>query len=225
MTSPIPETDRQSLSIVVLGDFNPAIFQPLWFSANGLMPREETESAANVIIHRRVASFSMGRIHVQVDESRLGLTTAESPDAPILRDLAIGTLSILEHTPLKALGFNLDRAIELDSVEATREFAETIAPKQCWSRVLDDPEALQVIVMGTRSDCVADRMQIRVQLGSERRVIIGINQHYQVAKDEDVDPRECHNSAQRALRDDWNEFIAYASDAAVKLMQTERTTE
>jgi hypothetical protein len=98
------EPDRQSYAIVVLGDFNPSIFQPLWFSLNGLMPEEETKNADIAIIHKQIASFSIGKIQVQVDDSRLGLTTVESPQGPILRDLAIGTLSILEHTPLKELG-------------------------------------------------------------------------------------------------------------------------
>ena len=103
---PVIEPERQSYAIVVLGDFNPSIFHPLWFSANGLLPEEETSEAEISVIHKAIASFKVGKLQIQVDESRLGLTAFESSQGPILRDLAIGTLSILEHTPLKAVGIN-----------------------------------------------------------------------------------------------------------------------
>ncbi len=112
------EPEQQSLSIVVLGDFNPAIFQPLWFSANGLMPKEEAENADISIIQKQLAIFKLGQTHVQVDESRLGLTTMELQQGPVLRDLAYGILSILEHTPLKAIGFNLEMVFTMESKDA-----------------------------------------------------------------------------------------------------------
>ena len=72
------------------------------------MPEEETKNADIAVIQKQIASFSMGKIQVQVDDFRLCLATVESSQGPILRDLAIGTLSILEHTPLKAIGLNHD---------------------------------------------------------------------------------------------------------------------
>lgn len=224
MTSPISEPE-QSLSIVVLGDFNPSIFQPLWFSSNGLMPIEETKAAEITVIHRKVAAFLMGGIQVQVDESRFGLTTTEDSCAPLLRDLAAGTLSILEHTPLKAIGLNLDRAIELSSEEEVTEFVDAIAPKQHWEDILHEPHAQQVIIAGTRTDCIADRIQIRVQRVAEHRVFVGINQHYQLATDGDSEPRECHHKALRSLREDWTGFCRFADEAATRVMRTNQAGE
>ena len=46
------------VSVVALGSFNPAIFQPLWFSSNNLVRKEEAEGAEIKIIHHDVTMFS-----------------------------------------------------------------------------------------------------------------------------------------------------------------------
>ncbi len=218
MPKPITETQQQAISIVVLGDFNPSIFQPLWFSANGLMPAEETESADIAVIHKRVASFSMGKMQIQVDEERLGMTTVESPQGPVLRDLAIGTLSILEHSPLKAIGINLDTVFAIESDEAWHEIGHRLVPKSPWTPLIAQPGMQQVIVEGKREGCLADKVQIRVQPTAQRHVMVAINQHYQLATKERTDVRERHSAALRALRDDWTSFFTYASKAAIKVI-------
>lgn len=218
MPKPIAETLREAISIVVLGDFNPSIFQPLWFSANGLMPAEETKSADIAVIHKKVASFSMGKMQVQVDEARLGLTTVESPQGLVLRDLAIGTLSVLEHTPLKAIGINLDTVFVIDSDEAWHAIGHRLVPKSHWIPIVTQPGMQQVIVDGKREGCVADKVQIRVQPTGQRHVMVAINQHYQLETKERTDVRERHDAAIRALRDDWTSFFKYAGEAATKVI-------
>jgi hypothetical protein len=145
----VVEPDRQSFAIVVLGDFNPSIFQPMWFSANELLPEEEAREAEISVIHKAIASFSVGKLQIQVDESRLGLTTVESSQGPILRDLAIGTLSILEHTPLKAIGINRDMVFQCESEEVWHAIGHHMAPKSDWERVLEKPGMVQLAVRGT----------------------------------------------------------------------------
>lgn len=222
VTKPIFETQQEAISIVILGDFNPSIFQPFWFSANGLMPSEETKAAEIEMIHKRLASFSMGKIKVQVDEARLGLTTVESPQGLVLRDLAIGTLSILEHTPLKAIGINLDTVFELESDDAWHAIGHRLVPKKHWTPFVSQPGMQQVIVEGKRDNCSADRIQIRVQPTAQRQVMVAINQHYNLASKERMDVRERHDAAVRALQEDWTTFFKYAVAAAVQVISPEQ---
>ena len=212
------ESDRQSFAIVVLGDFNPSIFQPLWFSSNGLMPEEETKDADISLIHKQVASFSISKIQIQVDDSRLGLTTFESPQGPILRDLAIGTLSILEHTPLTAIGLNHDMVFPLETDEAWHAVGDRLVPKSDWKQIFDDPGMRQVLVEGKRPNCSADRVHVRVQPSANYSVSISINQHYQLETDERAEVRDRHREAIRVMQDDWTSFVSYARDAACKLL-------
>lgn len=214
----VVEPDSESFSIVVLGDFNPAILQPLWFSVNGLMPEEEARNADVDIIHKQFASFSIGGIRVQVDDSRLGVTAVESPQGPILRDLVLGTLAILEHTPLKAIGLNRDMVFVMKSDEAWHEVGNRLVPKSDWEQILKCPRMRQVVVEGQHSGCHADRLHVRVQPSASLGILIAVNQHYQLETDERVEVRDRHNEAIRILRDDWPPFITYAREASQKLL-------
>ncbi len=212
------DPEREAFSVVVLGNFNPSIFQPLWFSTNGLLPKEEAETAVISIVHPEIASFSIGKVQVQVESSRLGLTTLEAPQGPVLRDLAIGTLSILEHTPLKALGLNFDAFFSVESSEAWDVLSNRLAPASNWEAMLDNPGMRQIIVDGQRQGCDADRVQFRVQPSRSREIMCAVNQHYQLDASPDLTVRDCHNKALKALRDDWVGFVEFARASSVSIV-------
>jgi hypothetical protein len=212
------QPDRESIAIVALGDFNPSIFQPLWFSLNGLVPEEEANNADISIIHKQLASFAIGKIHIQVDESRLALTTVDFPQGPILRDLAIGTLSILEHTPLTAIGLNRDMVVTFESDEDWHAIGHRLVPKEDWAQILERPGMRQVVVEGKRPDCKADQLHVRVQPSADREILIAVNQHYKLERVDRAEVRARHNEAIRVLQDDWTSFITYALGAADKLL-------
>jgi hypothetical protein len=220
---PITEPDRESFAIVALGDFNPAIFQPLWFSQNGLMPEEETKNADIAIIHKQVASFMMGKVQVQVDDTRFALTTSESPQLPLLRDLAVGTITILEHSPLKAIGLNRDMMFTLETVEAWHAVGNRLVPKDDWATVLERPGMRQVAVEGKRNGCNADQLNIRVQPSADREVLIAVNQHYRLETEQRSEVRERHREALRVLQEDWTSFVDYAYNTACALLHFNST--
>ena len=215
----VVEPDSETFSIVVLGDFNPAILQPLWFSVNGLMSQQEADNADIDIIHKEFASFLISGIKVQVDHSRLGMTAMESPRGPTLRDLVLGTLLILEHTPLKAIGLNRDMVFQMESDDAWHGVGDRLAPKDDWRQILDSPGMQQVVVEGKRSDCSADQLHVRVQPSGARQILIAVNQHYKLETTERVEVRDRHNEAVRVLNDDWQSFFGYALEAAWGILQ------
>lgn len=212
----IVDADQELFSIVILGNFNPSIFQPLWFSANDLMAEAETAEADIGIIHRQLAAFSIGGVKVEVDDSRLALTALESQQGLVVRDLAIGTLSILEHTPLTAVGLNCDLVYSIANDEMWHEIGNRLVPKEDWKEVLDSPEMGQLVVVGKRKDCHADRISIRVQPRGNRKVLVAVNQHYDVLKAEDGERsvQDCHEDAKLAIQEDWHSFNSHARNAA-----------
>lgn len=212
----VVEPDSELFSIVVLGDFNPAILQPLWFWVNGLVPEAEAKEADVDVIHKQFALFSMGGIRVQVDGSRLHVAAIESPQGPILRDLVLGTLSILEHTPLKAIGLNRDMTFVMETDEAWHEVGDRLVPKGDWEQILACPGMRQVVVEGQCSDCNADRLHVRVQPSANLEILIAVNQHYQLESKERVEVRDRHNEATRVLADDWLPFITYAREKVAR---------
>lgn len=216
------EPEDQSFSIVVLGAFNPAIFQPLWFSANGLVPSEEAENAEISVIHKEVAAFSIGSMQIQVSGSRFAITTVESTQGPMLKDLALGTLEILEHTPLDAIGLNLDMEFNLPSKEVWHALGHRLVPKDDWKPILTEPGLQHLIVVGKRPECRADQIQIQVHPSSTKQlpwcVSIRCNQHYRLMSEERSDVRQRHDEAIRILHEDWTSFCNYARDAAQSLL-------
>ena len=51
-----PEID--GVDVVLVGDFNPAIFTPAWFALNGLLPESATASADLQIAHQQITAFN-----------------------------------------------------------------------------------------------------------------------------------------------------------------------
>ena len=55
MDSPQLKINRHS--IVLIGNFNPKIFQPAWFGSEGLIQKKEAEQSTIEIIHPDVVIF------------------------------------------------------------------------------------------------------------------------------------------------------------------------
>jgi hypothetical protein len=77
MAQRIPEVN--SVSIVLVGTFNPSIFQPQWFVRQNLLPQEEGNKADVKIIAPQVCQFETERFVIQVTANRFSATS--KPDA------------------------------------------------------------------------------------------------------------------------------------------------
>ncbi len=60
----------QGVTIVVLGAFNPSIFQPSWFVQEELVRSDEGESVELEIIHPEMTIFNMEWFRFQVNRDR-----------------------------------------------------------------------------------------------------------------------------------------------------------
>ena len=52
--SGLGQSERQGMSIVALGSFNPAIFHPIWFARQGLIRDAEAEAAEIQVVSPEV---------------------------------------------------------------------------------------------------------------------------------------------------------------------------
>ncbi|MCR9293907.1 MAG: DUF616 domain-containing protein [bacterium] len=220
------EPEQEVHSLVLLGSFNPSIFHPAWYSDNDLLAKEETAEALDLILTREVSTFTVNDIHFQIEQHRFGLTTKDAAKAPFLRDLAIGTFVLLEHTPLTALGLNLELEFALPSVEAWHEVGHRLAPKEPWKTILENPGMRGLVMEGKRPDCDANRIQIRVQPSRSitHGVLVGMNQHYDIKTESRESVRECNAEVIRILNNEGQSlrsFLLKASDTLVHPTQQE----
>jgi len=110
-------------SIILLGSFNPSIFQPMWFAAHNLISKQEGESAGTRVVHAQVSSFSVGDwLELQVTEERFAASTLQEPSFEPLCDLVLGTFQLLRHTPIQKMGLN-------------REFHFRMSSEKEWNKV------------------------------------------------------------------------------------------
>lgn len=220
MTSPSSPPERQNFSIVLLGAFNPAIFQPLWFSVNGLVPKEEAEAAELQVVHKDLSSLTIGSIQIQINKQRFGITALESSQGPQVRDLALGVICILEHTPLTAIGLNLEFLFGFNDDASWHGFGHRLAPKEAWRKFLIDPGMSGLEIEGKRDGVPKAKVNMRVAPSADipRGVQIAINQHYDLKTPALQSESERNAEASRILAEDWAPFCSYARHAANSLL-------
>lgn len=186
MSSYTPEL--QGILLILRGDFNPIIFSPAWFAAEGLIRKEEAEKAETQIIHQDVVNFNLDWLRIQVTRDTFVAETTQDAYEEVLRDLVVGTFRLLRHTPVKMMGINLQRHYRIEDETQWHNMGHLLTPKEQWDGILDNPGMRSVkMEQGKRSDGYKGKIMIEVQPSS--KVIPGIfflvNDHYTVENIQD----------------------------------------
>jgi len=127
------EPEDGNVSIVLVGDLNPASFHPAWFEANHLLTAEEVDGAHLELVHREIALFRVGEwLNVRVEPSRF---VAETREAPYVRlsDLVLRTFkTCLNHTPIRMLGINRRVHFSVGDEPTRNRIGKLLAPQEPW---------------------------------------------------------------------------------------------
>ena len=186
------EPEISGVQIVVLGQFNPAIFAPAWFALNGLLREGVTTNAQVQVIHPQVADFTADWLHLKVMSERFEVTTQQAPYER-LRDLVVRVFSeCLHHTPVTAFGINRNVHFLVRDAGARNVIGMALAPLEPWG-----PWREQLELDGKHGGMTGVRMsQFRpagryeggqinvavepsVQVGEGRKgVYVGVNDHF-----------------------------------------------
>lgn len=175
-----PTPDRYGRSIVIIGDFNPKIFQPAWFAAEGLIGKQEAEGAKIDVIHHDASLFSTDWARIEVLRERFMIeTTQQLIDKP-LRDLVLGTFKILHHTPLRVMGINTWMHFRIESKEKWNNAGHSLTPKDLWSEVLDKPGMMAIAMRESpRRDGIKGYLDVRIEPSGaiEPGLFLAVNVH------------------------------------------------
>lgn len=218
------ELDR--VSVVLLGRFNPIIFHPAWFARHGLIRDQEADNAADVLVTEQLTKFRTEWFEIQVTRDRLHVFTEDLSHSVPLRDLVISTLSLLEHTPVWAVGMNRHLHYKLEDAELWHRFGHMLAPKSHWHKIITSPGMEGLVISGTRTEAPDAKIQWRVE--PSRRVHPGvyfaINQHHEIPRDDDSrSKKELVASPDRrrlfdALAAGWDSLQTYSRTGAESLL-------
>lgn len=175
------QTAIQGMSIVLLGDFNPKIFQPAWFAHENLIRAPEAEAADIKIINPEIVIFELEWLSVQITRDRCIFGTTQEAYYEIVRDLCLGTFKLLRHTPIQKMGINRDYDFRMNSLEEWHAFGHKVAPKEIWNSILKKSGLISLTIEGIREDGL--KGYIRVKVEPSKRVHPGIyiqvNDHYE----------------------------------------------
>ena len=192
------------MSIVLLGDFNPKIFQPAWFGGHELIRPTEADEAEVEIVHSEVTRFRLDWVVLQVTRDRLVVETIQDAFFEASRDLVLATFGLLGHTPLRSMGINMEAHWRLASVEACQRFTRVLAPERAWQELLDQAE-LQILTMrGARPDHHGGYVQVQVQPSRriENGIFLSVNDHYDATKESAGGPPSAR-VVMETLRENW----------------------
>lgn len=214
----LAQLHTQGASIVLRGDFSPAIFHPAWFAANGLIRDQEAEAAKIELVHSKVAVFTAEWLQVMITEDRFQASTAQQSYYDPLRDLVLGVLSLLPSTPLRQAGINCDFEFEVSTVEAWHAVGHRLVPKQPWTKVLKEPGMRSVIVEGQRTDGRKGYIQVRVEPSSAfaRGIHVHVNDHYEL----EPEKQGLHGTsdATQILVERWRDSLAQSHAVALEIV-------
>jgi hypothetical protein len=137
---PRKRPDAQTIDIILVGSFNPAIFHPQWFVRHDLIGEEEADPQSVKVVSSEVTEIRIGEIQLICIGERLTLRTQNIAYEQKLRDLLEGILSLLPHTPVRACGINPASHYHLESVEYWHKIGHTLAPKELiWNDLFVSP--------------------------------------------------------------------------------------
>ena len=120
-------------SIVLLGSFNPMIFQPAWFARYEMIGDKEAEEAANLVqIKDQVVAFGVDMFELNVQPNRFVVNNLDGHPEHI-KDLIISCfVEHLSHTPVTAIGINRSIHFDTGDFEVRDRVSSQLAPKGPW---------------------------------------------------------------------------------------------
>ncbi len=170
-----PKLDTDAASVVLRGSFNPAIFQPRWLAARGLLRETEANEATIELVHPEVTKFVAGWLTMVVTRDRFEVQTPDPQLHAPLRDLVVGVFELLEHTPATILGINRTMRYTLENESQWHALGHLLAPKAHWDPILTRPGLLSLVMQGDRQDGLAGRTIVKVSPATKNVVIIDLN--------------------------------------------------
>jgi hypothetical protein len=216
--------DFQGASIVMIGSFNPTIFQPRWLGAQQLIRPEEAENATITVIQAEISDFSTEWFQLQVLQNRLQILCTDPRHYAPLRDLASAMLTILPHTPINALGLNRQFHFRMPSAGAWHGIGHLLAPKEPWNEILDNPGLRVVIMEGTRKKDSGGTVRVKIEPSSK---VLPFGLYIEV--NEEAKPPANDREPEGAqwvsdhLSKKWDSFIDFSEIAAEHLLAFVKT--
>lgn len=219
------------VAVVLAGSFNPAIFQPTWFSLRELLPEGVVlDAAGSILVTPDLTTFTADWLGIQVTQQQAIFSTLDEARSADLRDLVLGVCDLLPETPVDAVGINADAHFRVESEEAWDALGDLFVPKGFWDPLFDNEmwrarsSGSRVGVRSVTMEASIDGEQAftRIEAAPSVRitpngVYIGINSHFQLSTG--PESRANGYETRSLLADRWEPTRALEADLISRVLE------
>jgi hypothetical protein len=211
-----------SVAIVLVGSFNPPIFQPRWLGAKGFVRGEEADSA-DVKLSPDMSAFSLGDwLTMEVRSDRFTAIAADIAHAGPLLDLVVGLFRILEHTPFHKLGINRHMHYRMGTDSARMALGRVLVPPAPWMETMTSPLMRSLTMQGKRPGSPAVHVNVTVEPSPRvqpltRGVYVVMNEHFEKPEDNIATAGHLLD----LLASEWQPSLDFGKSIAEHILSTE----
>jgi hypothetical protein len=221
--------------VVLLGQFAPLMFSPLWFAKNNIVSSDTADAALIGILHQDLAQLRIGKFQLQVQVGRLQAETTEAPWVDLSDFVARTFTEALLATPINQMGINRIVHFSVGSEEIRDRIGKTLAPNEPWGEFGRAIAATKsagrggcidvTMYLPTSGDGFKGHMQVSVQPSARIKGNIGIyvqtNDHYDVGKLEEI--TDC-TAIMKLLIDNFEKSVQFSDSIIDHLMSLAAAT-
>jgi hypothetical protein len=135
------DTDIVQASIVMVGQFNPAIISPAWLARHEIITEDELQAAEVEVIHRQITKFAIENVGFACEANRFSIEITSEPIIKIVDYVLQIFGDLLAETPVSAVGINYTEHWRLTSWEQRVALGRALAPKTPWGSWAETWEA------------------------------------------------------------------------------------
>ena len=229
-----PELDNAS--IVLLGSFNPRIFQPAWFAQHKMIGSKEAEQLANLFqFKEQVVAFRVDMFELNVQQNRFVINSLDDHPAEHIKDLVISCFGkYLPHTPVTAMGINRNVHFDTGDFEVRDRVGSRLAPKDAWGKwgeeiqkAYDEPRdkrggmlSITMLQQNLRLEGYNVSVQAKVEpsykVEDGRGIFVDVNNHFELSDDGQSIPDA--SLAVETLEANWKTSMSRAAMIADQIM-------
>jgi hypothetical protein len=181
-----PKIHSETTSVILGGSFNPRILEPLWLSNNGLVAEAEAVDAERQLIDLEFARMVLPWVELVVLQERLQAQSRPETVSPgQIRDLVVGILRLLPHTPVVVGSVHHRSEVEIATIEQWHAIGDALAPKALWEGVLDKPGLFDFAMQGDRPDELEGAIKVRIQPSQliQPGIMLNVNDEFTLPED------------------------------------------
>ena len=209
--------EREGASIMMVGSFNPSIFQPHWLATKGLIRTEEAEAATIAIIQEQVADFKTEWFQMQVLQNRFLIHTLDATHYSPVRDLAAGIFSLLSHTPISRIVIGRAFHFKMESTDDWHRVGNALAPKEFWNPLIDLAGLRSMTIQGRRKGVDDGLLFVKTEpsVPVKDGVFIEVTEEHKLSEGDEANAEW----VPVRLNKHWDAMMEYAEDVARGLLR------